>query len=134
MGTPQTLLTRFEHVRNLLVAGTLALGFSLTLAIFVEANYARPHCAAWAASRQLTYAGLEYPSAPPGMPGRRVATCLLLDSRRALVTIPFADVAPHRASAALVDLATTPLLTMPLLLLVFVAGLFRVYGALGIRR
>lgn len=131
---PPLTLTRFEHVRNLLVAGTLALGFSLTLAIFAEANYARPHCAAWATPRQLTYAGLEYPSAPLGIPGRRVASCLLLDRHRALVTIPFADVAPHRGSAILVELATTPLLTTPALLLAFIAGLFRVYAALGIRR
>lgn len=133
MAQPPPTLSRLERVRNLFIVGALALGFSLTLAIFAEGNYARPKCATYAAAHQLTYAGLEYPSAPIGVPGRRPARCLLLDTNRRLVTVPFGDVAPHRMSAVLVDLATTPLLTTPLLLGAFVFGLYQVYGAMGIR-
>ena len=132
MAPPPTTLSRWERVRNLLLVAVLALGFSLTLAIFAEANYARPHCAAYAAARQWSYLGLEYPSAPIGIPGRRPATCLLVSRDRALTAVPFAEVAPSAMSAVLVDLATTPLLTTPLLLALLVFGLFQVYGAMGL--
>ncbi len=133
MAPQPTTLSRFERARNLGLVGLLALGFSLTLAIFAEGNFGRPHCAAYATARQLTYAGMQYPSAPIGVPGRRPATCLLLDAERAVVTVPFADVAPHRLATVLVDIATTPLITTPLLFAVLVVGLFISYDIMGVR-
>ena len=133
MASQPTRLSRFERARNLVIVGLLALGFSLTLAIFAEGNYARPHCATYATAHQLTYAGLEYPSAPIGVPGRRPATCLFVSAARGVVTVPFASVAPSESAAILVDLATTTLLTTPVLLALFVFGLFRVYGVMGLR-
>lgn len=133
MATPPRTLPRWERYRNLMVVAVLALGFALTLAIFVEGNYAGPRCAAYGRERVLTYAGLEYPSAPIGFPGRRAATCVFADSARQLVTIPFAVVGPDRATALAVDIATTPLLTTPVLLALFTFVLYQLYGALGLK-
>lgn len=130
--SPHTL-RRWERYRNLAIVVVLALGFALTLAIFVEGNLARPRCAAYGRERRLTYAALEYPSAPIGTPGRRAPTCLFVNDQQQLVTIPFADVAPGRGLSTVVDLATTPLLTTPALLALFTFVLYQVYGALRIR-
>lgn len=125
-------LSRFERLRNLGVVAILALGFALTLAIFAEANYARPYCVAYGQSKQLTYGGLEYPSAPPGVPGRRAAGCLFAEADRTLVRVALADVAPSHAMVTLVEVATSPLLTTPFLIALFAFVLSQLYGALGI--
>lgn len=131
MATRSATLSRWERIRNLVVVVALALGFALTLAIFAEGNYGRPSCSAYGAARQLTYVALEYPSSPIGMPGRRPANCLFVRDSDQLVTVPFAEVAGNAAMAILVDLATTPLLTTPLFLVLFVFGLRKVYEAMG---
>lgn len=134
MGPPPRTLSRWERYRNLAVVAALALGFALTLAIFVEGNYARPRCAAYGRDRGLTYAALEYPSAPIGIAGRRAASCLFVDRDRQLVTIPFTEVEPRLATSTAVDIATTPVVTAPVLLALFAVVLYQLYGALGIKR
>lgn len=133
MASPPRVLPRWERYRNLAVVAVLALGFALTLAIFVEGNYAGPRCAAYGRERTLTYAALEYPSAPIGIPGRRVAACLFVNGDRQLVMVPFGEVAPSRTSATAVDIATTPLLTTPILLALLAFLLYQLYGALGMK-
>lgn len=133
MVSPSRTLRRWERYRNLAVVAVLALGFALTLAIFVEGNYAGPQCAAYGRDRQLTYVALEYPSAPVGVPGRRVASCLFVSGDRQVATVPFAEVAPGRAMSMAVDLATTPLITTPVLFALFAFVLYQLYGAMGMR-
>lgn len=133
MASPPRMLARWERYRNLAAVAVLALGFALTLAIFVEGNYAGPRCAAHGHAHALTYAALQYPSAPIGFPDRRAATCLFATSDRQLVAVPFAEVAPNRATAVAVDIATTPLITTPVLLALFTFVLYQLYGAMGMK-
>lgn len=131
--TSRAPLTAWDRRRHLAVVALLGLGFALTLAIFAEGTVARPRCQAYGAPRTLVFAGLEYPSAPPGVPGRRRAACLFVGDDRRVVAVPFVEVAPAGVTAALVDLATTPLVTTPLMIAILAFLLFQVYGALGLR-
>jgi hypothetical protein len=133
MASAPRTLPRWERYRNLVVVAVLALGFALTLAIFVEGNYAGPRCAAHGRQRALTYVALEYPSAPIGFPGRRTTTCLFVTADRQLVTRAFADIAPSQATAVAVDMATTPLMTTPVLFAFFAFVLYQLYGAMGLK-
>ncbi len=127
-------LTSWQLVQNLLIVAALALGSSLTAAIFAEGNYARPQCEAYGRAHQLKYLRFEYPPGPLGQAEIGSSCyCIFSDGSATPVEVDFQTVASNYVTYLLVDFALTPVLTMPIFFILFTVGLVGVYGALGIR-